>query len=207
MLAPTFLFLLSTLLTASLVQAATVTFKDVIDPGASNLSEPSYSVFLSFSEAGIKSGSDGSAETTYVEELHQSQAVEMDGTALQIVPLNTTVTVVGTRVESSNGHWESFDVPLTFSTTTVTAVSFETCSLLAGGEYGCVDKLAAVGSDPVFEQATTTSFTNSATDFVQTDVGELRNVNNGVASGFTSTITWQIISVAGAMLTGVWVVL
>ncbi|KAK1225046.1 hypothetical protein PQX77_012024 [Marasmius sp. AFHP31] len=182
---------------------------EVDDPGRlSAASDPvTFSVFISFGEAGVKSGSDGSAETTYVEEIRNSQAIEFTGTTPRLIPASATATVVGTRVQSSNGYWVSQDIPVqacpvTFGTATTTLLNFQTCSLLADGKYGCIEKLPGIQRLEI-----TTAYTNSANQFVATDVGGVENDNNGAAIGFTSTITWQIVSVVSAMLVGVWVVL
>ena len=77
-----------------------MTFKGVIPTGIPTISVASYSNFVSLSEVGVKTGRDGSAETTYIEEIRQSQNVRSAGSTAgyQVVPLNFTRTLHGERM-------------------------------------------------------------------------------------------------------------
>ena len=77
-----------------------MTFKQVIPTYATPVNIPSFSNFVSLSEAGVRTGSDGSAETTYIEELRQSQILQQaePATSIQGAPLNSTITLHGERM-------------------------------------------------------------------------------------------------------------
>ncbi|KAJ8087524.1 hypothetical protein PM082_006355 [Marasmius tenuissimus] len=190
--------LLSATLTWS-AQAATVTFKDVSPTEATTVDrDPPFSDLVSYHEAGVKTGSDGSAETTYVEEIHNSQELRVSGTTVQVVSLDTTRALTATIVQSSNGHWFSQDVPQTITdgtTITTTQVNYRTCSLAEDGKYGCVWEL------PLGPSQVTTTYTNTAFDFVVTDV-VAPVPDNGVTVGSPVATAWQIVFVLSTMLIG-----
>ncbi|KAK1220601.1 hypothetical protein PQX77_016624 [Marasmius sp. AFHP31] len=178
-------------------QAATVTFKDVNPPDYSRFDpDPPFSNLVSFREVGVKTGSDGSAETTYVEEIHNSQGLEPSGTIAQAVPLGTTHTFTATIVQSSNGFWLSEALPYTVTegeiVTTTQLNYYRACSLVGDGKYGCV------GENP---RGGPTTYTNTAFEFVVTDVGELR-AENAATRVSMAPVAWQIVSVLSAMLFG-----
>ncbi|KAL0066375.1 hypothetical protein AAF712_006634 [Marasmius tenuissimus] len=175
-----FFLLLSATLTCS-AQAATVTFKDVSPTEATTVDrDPPFSDLVSYHEAGVKTGSDGSAETTYVEEIHNSQELRVSGTTVQVVPL----ILLAHSQTITDG-----------ATITTTQVNYRTCSLVEDGKYGCVWEL------PLGPSQVTTTYTNTAFDFVVTDV-VAPVPDNGVTVGSPVATAWQIVFVLSTMLIG-----
>jgi len=75
-------------------------------------------------------------------------------------------------------------------------VYVQSCSVVEGGKYGCIERV------PIGQPSTSSrTYTNTAFDVVFTDVGELKTHNNA-AIGSTATMAWQIVSVSGAMIIG-----
>ncbi|KAF9268293.1 hypothetical protein L218DRAFT_984439 [Marasmius fiardii PR-910] len=174
----------------SAVYGATVTFKDVVPSTACTIpiGPTGYSYYASFSELGVKT--DGS-ETTYVEEIRESEAPLPTG---GFIPLNTTVTAMATMVQATNGFW--FSLGTTVSSGDV-QLEYESCSLQSDGQYACVDVRLLPGL------RTTFSYTNTAYEWVQTDVGEIRRDQNAAVQTGSSAALWGLAVVASAMAFGV----
>ncbi|KAF5365429.1 hypothetical protein D9758_010851 [Tetrapyrgos nigripes] len=220
-------FLISTTL-AWITQASTVTFKAVDIPpnntgGISSLSVSStISIFVSYSEAGVKSDSDGS-ETTYIREVVMSEQylpdgrvitlptpISAEGTVFKIIFRTYLTVFLATLVQSSGGFWISqvatggeYEILTTGSTTsfsplgtaTVTDTQYQACSLESDGRYACVQDLPQLG-----RTQRTLSYTATASDAVFTNVGELKEDNHAVGS--MMTMAWQAVVVLSAIVIG-----
>ncbi|KAJ8090317.1 hypothetical protein PM082_018913 [Marasmius tenuissimus] len=132
-----------------------------------------------FSQAGVKSDSDGS-ETTYIQRIYRSKDFSSDSKTL--TPLSETQSRTVTIVASEGGYWWSQVVPVEFLTNSPEGAEmvYQTCSYNSdsgGGDYACV-QVKGVG-----ESFTTTSYTNTARDVVVTNVGGTGEGNGAANAG------------------------
>ncbi|KAK1220822.1 hypothetical protein PQX77_016393 [Marasmius sp. AFHP31] len=187
-----------------LAKASTATFKIPINPavtsGLPSITDSTRPTFVApfsfvtaYSQAGVKSDSDGS-ETTYVQEIHVSQ---ITGGSLEAL-------FTATIVQSSNGLWGSFED----TQQTVPHAEYVTCSLEseANGNYACV-QLMGWGTS-----TSTVSYTNTAVELVVTNVAGVpedghEQADNHATRSAASMIVWQVLTVLSVMMVGGAVVL
>ncbi|KAJ8090310.1 hypothetical protein PM082_018906 [Marasmius tenuissimus] len=187
-------------------KASTATFKAPINPTVTSgltpitgstgpTVTPLFSISTAYSQAGVKSDSEGS-ETTYVLERHVSQVTGESRQALRLF--------TATIVQSSNGFWHSLED----TQQTMPRVQYLTCSLEseANGNYACVQLM---GWGP---STSTVSYTNTAVEVVVTNVAGVpedspEHADNHVTRTTASTIVWQVLAVLSVMIVGGVVVL
>ncbi|KAK7016721.1 hypothetical protein VNI00_018855 [Paramarasmius palmivorus] len=165
------------------------------------------SLFNSYSQAGVNSDE---TETTYVEELRISQIAELQTSNWehQARPLNTTITLHATLVQSSEGYWRSIDIPiLEYAGETTTSLEsvgtgyqYESCTLDTNEGIGSCTMRGVSNGETSYRNA----WMGTLDNVVRTEVAVPSGFENGAA--FIS-VGAQFAVVMGAIALGVVLVL